>query len=650
MIRTLCGLSALLLSTTLPGLAEARQDQAPVPVEHYARSAEMSNVSISPNGEEIAFLSSRDGSAYAVIRSLATGENRVLDLGSMRALGTQWVSDDRLLISVGDAEAITYIEGNVDFSILLSVDADSLEWRRLVRNDREIGFNPSAGSILAIEPDGRVLMQLRDREGALNLYSLDPESRGRRLRMRGSEHTQYWIADPSTDRYARFSYFPDNELSVVSINEDGRWRTVLEDTQVLAEYTLEGFSSDGEALLVSTGAQGGQESSTPTRSLVPLSLTDGSLGDPVFSDPHYDMGGVSVREHNGTVAGVSIDRDITEIVWFDEGLADTQASLQAAFGDEYTVYLSSWTPDRSRFVIRAIPQDRPALYFLFDTEAQEASFLGASMPELHNAPTFARRKIEYPARDGVMIPAYLTLPEGDGPHPFVMLPHGGPAARDVGGFDYFAHFLASRGYGVLQPNFRGSDGYGAEWEALGWGEWGTGLMQHDVTDGVTYLREQGLAERLCIAGGSYGGYAALAGATFTPDLYDCAISFNGVADLSDMLEYSRDRGGRDSQAVRYWRLSMTGDFAPDQLQAELAARSPERFVDQIEIPVLLIHAEGDTVVTVQQSQAMDLAMRRAGKDVRYVELEGGDHWLLEPHNRARVLQEMETFLGQHLND
>jgi dipeptidyl aminopeptidase/acylaminoacyl peptidase len=206
--------------------------------------------------------------------------------------------------------------------------------------------------------------------------------------------------------------------------------------------------------------------------------------------------------------------------------------------------------------------------------------------------------------------------------------------------------LASRGYAVLQPNFRGSTGYGASWERAGWGQWG-GLMQTDVEDGVAVVIRAHLvdARRVCIVGASYGGYAALAGVTLTPDRYQCAASIAGVSDLNAMLLQEAAATRHDSISSDYWRLSI-GDRQEDR--ERIRSVSPVNLAARVQIPVLLMHGTDDTVVPIDQSRRMLRALQSAGKDVRFVELRGDDHWLSDAETRTQMLRELETFLAQHL--
>jgi len=225
------------------------------------------------------------------------------------------------------------------------------------------------------------------------------------------------------------------------------------------------------------------------------------------------------------------------------------------------------------------------------------------------------------------------------------VPHGGPAARDTAEFDWISQALASRGYAVLQPEFRGSDGFGWAHMAAGFGQWGR-KMQSDLADGVRFLASQGTIDpkRVCIVGASYGGYAALAGAALPSDkgIYRCAVADSGVADPRGMLKWIQERYRKDdSQALRYWDRFM-GVTSPDD--PKLSEISPLAHAADVSVPVLLIHGKDDTVVPIEQSEQMAAALQAAGKPVTFVKLDREDHWLSNADTRQRMLAETVKFL------
>lgn len=202
--------------------------------------------------------------------------------------------------------------------------------------------------------------------------------------------------------------------------------------------------------------------------------------------------------------------------------------------------------------------------------------------------------------------------------------------------------MASRGYAVLQPNFRGSSGYGGKFLLAGDGEWG-GKVQDDVQAGVRKLIADGIADpkRICIVGASYGGYMALAGATFSPDLYACAISYAGLSDLDRALYTGTTF---ESEGITIWKRRIGADV--DRHKA--AAQSPANFADKVKIPILLIHGDKDTTVTIEQSRIEEKALKAAGRPVEFVTLEGDDHYLEFPQTRIQLLKEVERFLAAHI--
>jgi dipeptidyl aminopeptidase/acylaminoacyl peptidase len=230
--------------------------------------------------------------------------------------------------------------------------------------------------------------------------------------------------------------------------------------------------------------------------------------------------------------------------------------------------------------------------------------------------------------------------------PLVLMPHGGPEMRDSLSFNSWVQYLVARGYAVFQPNFRGSDGFGRAFAESGYGEWGR-KMQDDLTDGVKTLVDQGLADpaRICIVGASYGGYAALAGAALTPDLYKCAVSIAGISDLDDFIGWRKRNWGSDSEGYTYW-LKAIGD--PDKDEARLREVSPLAQTARIKIPILLIHGNQDYIVPIAQSKAMKKALDKTGRKTELITLQNEGHSYWSADNQKLTMTAVDNFLWQHL--
>ena len=271
-----------------------------------------------------------------------------------------------------------------------------------------------------------------------------------------------------------------------------------------------------------------------------------------------------------------------------------------------------------------------------------------SRPQIKSSDVGEVNTIEYKARDGLKIPGLVTWPAGVAPEnrknlPLIVMPHGGPEAYDSVGFDWLAQFFANEGYAVLQPNFRGSAGFGAVFRDAGRGQWGR-KMQDDITDGADALVRMGWAdkERICIMGWSYGGYAALAGGALTPDLYKCVVAVAGVSNLREMLAWEKRQYGARSRTVTYWE-ELIGD--PDKDREAIDAVSPARQAANFKAPVLLIHGIDDTTVDVRQSDMMNDALKAAKKDVKYILIGGDDHGLVDADSRKSALKHMGEFVN-----
>ena len=327
-------------------------------------------------------------------------------------------------------------------------------------------------------------------------------------------------------------------------------------------------------------------------------------------------------------------------IFFDKKYKSFQASLDKAIPDAFNL-ISSFSEDERKYIVFTSNPKEPGAYYLGDRDAKSLTFVLEQYPLLYQKSLSGKEKITYQARDELSIEGYLTPPHGGDIEnsPALIIPHGGPIARDHDGFDWLTEFFASRGYTVLQPNFRGSSGYGFEFAMESIGGWG-GAMQDDLADAAFWLIEERNVdpERICILGGSYGGYAALMAAATRQAPFRCAASFAGVSDLQMIL--SDARRFSNYKIVKKQLAGDKGGIDP--------AQSPINSVENIAMPVMLIHGEKDIVVDVEHSRAMYSAMKKHKKQVEYIELENGDHNMSIGVNRLKVLSSLEGFLSRHL--
>ena len=330
--------------------------------------------------------------------------------------------------------------------------------------------------------------------------------------------------------------------------------------------------------------------------------------------------------------------------FFDPADQAAWTQIERAFPGEALEFIS-WSDDRQKLVVRVFGEKSGSVYSLFDRATNQFSILGNYYSGIEPADIAPVKAIHYPAADGLPINAYITVPRGVTPKalPLIVLPHGGPQLRDAPGFDWWSQALASRGYAVLQPNFRGSSGLGRDFLIAGYGEWGR-KMQTDLSDGVKYLSDHGIVDpqRVCIVGASYGGYAALAGAALQQGIYRCAVSVAGLSNLRDMLDSNRKLS--DNSSLRFLARYFGVEDASD---AKLDALSPVKHAEDVTIPVLLIHGKQDRIVNPTHSYNMSVALKRAKKSVEYIELAGEDHWLSRAATRAQMLEATVRFLEKN---
>lgn len=645
----------------LPSSAPASPPSAasPPPAEAFGTVPQMRDVTLSPGGRMIAWAELSGTTERVVALDLATRAiRRTIPIdGPLKLRDVTWADDEMLLVELSATHQVD-IRSSYEFSRVLAVPMDASPPKLLLMGGGERQWVTGAEIVALHTAKPRTIVMSSfdyspvDRREAIGtrlaggrkdagwvrrLYSVDTRSGEGSLLASGTPFTRDWVVDPDGNPVARSEWVAAQSLFTIVGRRGSSWREIfrLENGAVPALY---GLSADGTAVLALGSIDGGRTKLWA----IPF---DGSAPRMVVGDDDRDVEGVRVDRFTlqpvvAYLGGMDQPRR-----WIDAKAELKWRAVARAFKDR-DVEVYGGSQDGRRVLARVASASEAPVYYFVDFDAKRADIVGEAYPGLVKATLGQKTSITYPARDTTTIPAYLTLPPGPVRTglPMVVLPHGGPEARDDADFDWVAQFLATRGYVVLQPQFRGSSGFGDAFRNAGRREWG-GLMQDDVTDGVKALVAQGVADpkRVCIAGMSYGGYAALAGAALTPDLFACAVSVAGVSDLPAMLGYVQAQAGKESDSLSYWREHIGSAHDP-----KLVQRSPARLATNVRAPILLVHGEDDTVVPISQSRAMAKALEAAGKPHTLVTLPGEDHWLSRSATRIRVLEEMERFLAKYL--
>ena len=385
-----------------------------------------------------------------------------------------------------------------------------------------------------------------------------------------------------------------------------------------------------------------------TRSIKIYDTEQNKYVETVFEHEKYDVASALTNSRTGRFSGVQYYADRLVVEFEDKALQKHFNALNKYFGNSSNIgFLGSSGNGEYAIIYRTSPS-HPGEYYRYKLDNAVIEPIFSRRPELAGVKFGEAEIITVNTRDNETITAYVTHPSHgkDASAPLIVMPHGGPESRDYFDYDPDVQFLATRGYRILQVNFRGSDGYGRAFAKAGYGEWG-GVMQNDITDAVKQLHAQGIAgpDSTCIVGYSYGGYAALMGAATTPELYKCVVSGGGVTDLLASMRETRNGFGPNSEPYEYWSKSIGN---PRDVSKKLRETSPVNLAEKIRVPVLLMHGEEDRIVYVRHSRDMENALKKAEADVEYIEFEfeGHRNWTLR--NDILYQEKIEEFLEEHL--
>lgn len=621
-----------------------------IPISTFARIPALARPALSPDGKKVVAIAGVKDLRVAVVLDLTTGKAQpVLSsmLNKFDLTWCDWANDTRILcglrgydFDIGNPYAVTRLVAvNADASaqkVLLQNERPSAGNSRLPTSKPSVARSQFQDEILDWSPDDPdTVLITADQNGNVlrEVYSLNVYTGALREVTPEREPITAFFADGRGEVRLGRGYDRDNNITWIARRADEReWRTIARYRAFGdAYFSPVGFGDAPNSIYVSAPHEGRE-------ALWLVDLEDKK--DPELAFAHREADVASpLYSSDGHVIGVSYETDKPYAFYTDPKAKANGTAIRAALPSQ-NPSITDQSRDGKVALVATYSDVQSTAYYMFDVGAGKLRKLGSRYPELDKAQLAPMRAISYPARDGTKIPGYLTAPVGAEAKnlPLIVLPHGGPIARDSWGFDFLVQFLASRGYAVLQMNFRGSSGYGGAWFAAAHRDWG-GLTYDDIVDGARWAMESGLADpkRSCIVGWSFGGYAALLGAVRNPDLFRCSASIAGISDLKQLL--AEERMFTSYRAAREQVGTDT-----DKLERD----SPRRHVAEVRIPILMVHGHRDTQVNPDHSRIMAAELKKAGKPHEYVFLENATHQIDDAASRTVLLEKLEQFLAQNL--
>jgi dipeptidyl aminopeptidase/acylaminoacyl peptidase len=652
-----------------PAVARAQAvAAAPVPptIDELLAEAELLDAALSPDGKQLAIL--RQGweggkrRAYVVLARAddTSVKAATIGLGDKQVDQVEWGKNDRLLVWVtyaDDSHGVPY--GFVYDDLFIATPLRRVVSVGLNGDDPVVLFGQNRSvythdydiaDVVDFMPDDprQVMMKVwDDGHRAYALHHVDIYTGASTPVEYGNSDTDSWF----TQNGVPFLRVDTNSRGTVAriygrAPTDTDWKLVrkvrMDEFKKMPDFDFVGGTAQAGVFLVATRAEGAD-----LRSIRTFDLRTLQFGDQVAAVPGREVSGVIMDAAHQLVATTYFD-DRLAYNFADAKIAPHFKGVNKFFANEANVGIYELDQAHDRFVLHVSGPRDPGSFWIYHRDQARLESLGSCQPKLTAERLATMEALRVKTRDGFEISAYLTRPIGaaKGPLPMVVMPHGGPELRDSLDWDVFAQTLAARGWLVLQPNFRGSGGYGRAYAESGRKHWGD-VMQADVEDAVAQVVASGVADprRLAICGASYGGYAALMGAVRKPDLYKAVVSIAGDCELIETLAFSKREDGADSAAYAYW-LASIGDPKVDE--AMLIAASPGRHAAEIKAPVLLMHGTRDKIVDPNQSKIMAKALKAAGKPYQYVELKGEGHRGWSTDAWKTVLTTSADFIGTHI--
>jgi len=598
-----------------------------IPLRDFFRNPERSRFQVSPDGGSISFLQPFQSRMNVFVQPRTGGEAvRVTGETERDVAGYFWKGPRRIVYRKD-------FRGDENFHVM-AVDADGKNLVDLTP------FEKVRANIidLRLDNDDELIIAMNKRDPAVfDAYRVDLNTKHLTLIAQNPGNVTGWVTDHSG--CIRLALVTDGvNVSILHRPDENTAFTAVVTTHFKDEIEPLFFDFDNKLLFVSSNIN------RDKAAIVRLDPTTAKEESVVFQHPEVDVAGLAWSRKRKVCTDVQFVTAKRQRKIFDAETETIYADLQRRLPG-YEIDLQSHDRDENIFIVAAWSDRTQGVRHLYDATSKTLTKLAEIAPWLHEGDLAEMKPITYQARDGLTIHGYLTLPkEADKNLPLIVNPHGGPWARDAWGYNPEVQFLANRGYAVLQMNFRSSTGYGrAFWEA-GFKQWGRKMLD-DVTDGVRYAIARGIADpkRVCIYGGSYGGYCALAGLAFTPDLYACGVDYVGISNLLTFLR----------TIPPYWKARLDTFYEmvgnPETDKEWLAEASPVMHADKIRAPLLIAQGAQDPRVNIDESNQMVAALKKHGVAVEYLVKENEGHFFANEENRFEFYEVMEKFLKKHLS-
>lgn len=665
--RTRVFIAAFIVSL-LCMFSSASVQAASIPIESLYFKDNYTGFSLSPSGNQLAFGDLRDrNTAKVTVFNLKTNvANDILVGNDKKLLWVSWATEDRLLMSFIIKEDVElprnvyttdengkktrYIKG-VQFARMMAINTDGTNSTLMMRDaNRDLKQNFRLDKLTSTLPSDQDHVLVPAYDNGLNIYKVNIHDGTSEKVQDGKRDTFAYDVTRSGYAIARYDWASRRRYVKVYVRAEGekKWTKLA----TVREEDLNNFSAVADTdtpgeIFVSATREG-----TDRAAIYRYDLVNKTYMEKVAGHPKVDVKSV-ITDFDNNYIGTAFTEHRLKYDFVDPEMDKHLKALNRALSNKMNVKLTEVSRKDGYWLVMSSGPEDPGTLNIYDPNKKQLDKFTVLNSRINTAKLSAMQVVDYTASDGLALTGYLTTPQYERPDattPLVVLVHGGPHARDYIEFEPWSQYLASNGFKVFQPQFRGSSGFGKAFSESGHGEWG-GRMQDDVTDGVEHLIKTGQAKRgkICIVGASYGGYAALMGAIKTPDLYKCASSISGVTDLTSQAAYDKDYFGEESETWENVKKQM-GD--PKQDKARMLANSPARQAKQIRIPIQLIHGSNDKVVPIQQSEAMRDALIAVENPADYTRLKDVDHNLQGGKNqlygRRETLTKVKNFLYEHL--